>query len=182
MERAGAREVIQVPPSEFPTYLPTPLFPQPGVVAGKKPVRGVFCNLDLVHLAGPTFKEVSERYPGREFVGVHLNFGPEEFTRTVAKIGFCAAVYALGLAPFRQTPIRDVILGTDPCIGHWVGCWEGEQINDKSGLNAMKVLASGSDIHVVVRLFAQFGAPEYHVALGPADPEFVSSPAWPWKS
>ena len=30
-------------------------------------------------------------------------------------------------------------------------------------------------------LFAQFGAPEYHIALGPASPEFVNSLAWLWK-
>jgi hypothetical protein len=37
----------------------------------------------------------------------------------------------------------------------------------------------GSQIHAFVRLFAQFGAPEYHVLLGPADPAFVASSAWP---
>ncbi|HMF59915.1 MAG TPA: hypothetical protein VK595_06070 [Vicinamibacterales bacterium] len=31
------------------------------------------------------------------------------------------------------------------------------------------------------RLFAQFGAPVYHIALGPASPESVNSLAWPWK-
>ena len=46
----------------------------------------------------------------------------------------------------------------------------------------MKVLlANGSDIHVILRLFAQFGGPEYHVVLGPADPEFVGSPDWPFE-
>ena len=29
------------------------------------------------------------------------------------------------------------------------------------------------------RLFAQFGAPEYHVMLGPADPAYVASNEWP---
>ena len=36
-----------------------------------------------------------------------------------------------------------------------------------------------ADIHVIVRLFAQFGAPEYHILLGAADPEFMASDAWP---
>jgi hypothetical protein len=152
------------------------------VVSGRKPVRGVFANLDFIHLAGPTFKEASQRYPGADFVGARTNFAPEEFARTLAKIAFCGAVYALGLAPFRQTPIRGVILGTDPCIGHWVGSWEGDPINEsKGGLHAIQVRASGSDIHVILRLFAQFAAPEYHVALGSADPEFVASSEWPWK-
>ena len=37
----------------------------------------------------------------------------------------------------------------------------------------------GADFFEFVRLFAQFGAPEYHVLLGPADPRFVASSDWP---
>jgi hypothetical protein len=37
----------------------------------------------------------------------------------------------------------------------------------------------GNEIHVIVRLFAQFGAPEYHIMLGKADPAFVASRDWP---
>jgi hypothetical protein len=37
----------------------------------------------------------------------------------------------------------------------------------------------GKEIHAIIRLFAQFGAPEYHVMLGPADPTYVASSAWP---
>lgn len=39
IERAGAQEVVQVPRAEFPLYLPTPVFPAPGVVAGNKPPK-----------------------------------------------------------------------------------------------------------------------------------------------
>ena len=45
----------------------------------------------------------------------------------------------------------------------------------------MKITSSGADVHVILRLFGQFGAPEYHVALGPADPAFVASDEWPWR-
>ncbi len=181
IQRAGVQEVVQIPPSEFPLYLPTPMFPPPGVVAGRKPMRGIFSKLDLIRVAGPTFEEVSGRYPGAEFVGARANFSPEEFARMLAKIALCGAVYALGVAPFGQTPIRRVILGKDPNIGDWVGSWEGDPVNEAKGLHAMQVRASGSDIHVILRLFAQFGAPEYHVALGAADPKFVASSEWPWK-
>jgi hypothetical protein len=135
----------------------------------------------LIRVAGPTFEEVSKGYPGADFVGARATFAPEEFARTLAKIAFCAAVYTLRLAPFGQTPIRRVILGSDPQVGHWVGSWEGDPINEAKGLHAMQIRASGSDIHVILRLFAQFGAPEYHVVLGPADPKFVASSDWPWK-
>jgi hypothetical protein len=85
------------------------------------------------------------------------------------------------VAPFTKTPIRRVILGEDSSVSHWVGSWTGELQNEATGLHAMKLRASGTDIHVVLRLFAQFGAPEYHVVLGPADPKFASSVQWPWK-
>jgi len=116
-----------------------------------------------------------------DFVGARLTFRPEEFARTLAKIAFCAGVYALGLAPLRRSPIRQIVLGKDRDVWRWVGSWTGDPMNEPKGLHAMQVRASGSDIHVILRLFAQFGAPEYHIVLGAADPEFARSDAWPWK-
>ena len=179
--RDGVRETIHIPRERYPVYLPAPLFPAPGIVSGRPLRRGVFTNLDTLHLAGPSFEEASGEYPGAEFVGLHTNFSPEDFSRTVAKIAFCAAVSALGVTPFTHSPIKSIILGKDDHIGHWVGCWEREEVVPPSGLHGMMcVLCSGVDIHVVLRLFAQFGAPEYHVVLGPADPTFVASDQWPW--
>jgi hypothetical protein len=182
VERNGVRETLQVGRSEFPIYLPTPLFPPPAVLWRNTPIRGVFTNFDTMHIAGPTFKEVSQRYPGANFVGAHTNFSPEAFARTLAKIGFCAGVHALGIGAFTHTPIREVILGSDPSICRWVGSWHGEAVNETNeGLHAMKVQLSmpNSVIHVIIRLFAQFGAPEHHVVLGPADPAFIATDDWP---
>jgi len=182
VERDGVKEIIQVPRNEYPTYLNTPLFAPPAVFWSNKPVRGVFVNLDAIHIAGPTFQEASELFPGAVFVGAHTNFSAEDFARTVAKIGFGAAVAALGLGAFTHTTIRKIILGTDPCIGYWVGSWHGESVNGTcGGLHEIRVKCSlpDSQIHVFVRLFAQFGAPEYHVVLGPADQAFVDSSCWP---
>jgi hypothetical protein len=181
VQRGGTKEKAQIPLSEYPVYLPTPLFPPPAILWNPKPVKGVFANLDAIHIAGPTFKQLSQQYPDATFIGVHTNFAPVEFARTLAKIGFCAGVCALGLRPFTHTPIRKIILGDDPCIGHWVGSWWGESINAPYGGHAIKVLPreQGTDIHVIIRLFAQFGAPEYHVVLGEADPAFIASGDWP---
>ena len=180
--RDGVKEVVQVPRTQYPTYLATPLFPPPGSFWSGKPVRGVFANLEMMHVCGPTFQQASKDYPGANFVGAHTNFSGEDFARTVAKIGFCAAVSALGLGAFTHTPIRNVILGSDHCIGYWVGQWWGEPVNGiRGGLHEIRLMCSqpGSQIHAFVRLFAQFGAPEYHVLLGPADPQFVASSDWP---
>ena len=54
-------------------------------------------------------------------------------------------------------------------------------MTEPKGAHTIQVHASGSDVHVILRLFAQFGTPEYHVVLGEADPEFVRSGAWPWR-
>ena len=180
LESGGAKKTIQVSPTEFPLYLPTPLLPPPGVLTGAQQTPGISAKLSFVHIAGPSFKDIGQRH-GVDFVGARLTFSPQEFARTLAKIAFGAAVYALGTAPFTHTPIRRVILGEDLCIGHWVGSWSGEPVNEAKGLHAMQIRASGSDVHVILRLFAQFSAPEYHVVLGPADPDFVNSEAWPWK-
>ena len=54
-------------------------------------------------------------------------------------------------------------------------------VTDDGSLHEIRVKPSmpDSELHVFVRLFAQFGAPEYHVLLGPADPAFVASAEWP---
>jgi hypothetical protein len=181
VSREGTRETVQVSRAEYPIYLPTPLFPAPGIVCGRPLRQGVFTNIEMLHIAGPSFKEAGVRFPGAEFVGINTNFSPTDFARTIAKIALCGAVYALGPV-FDGSPIRNVDLGTEPHIGHWVGCWEGTELNKPSGLHAMQIrCSSGTEVHVVLRLFAQFGAPEYHVVLGNVAPAVAASPQWPWQ-
>src|ERR1035441_5698240 len=79
------------------------------------------------------FQEASKEYPGADFVGAHTKFSPGDFARMVAKVGFCAAVFAFGLGPFTNTPIRRIILGSDPCIGYSVGSWWKEPVNGTRG-------------------------------------------------
>ena len=186
VQRNGLKETIQVPRSEYPTYLTLPLFPTPAITwASSRPAEGVYTNIQMFHIAGPAIRIASERFPGAEFVGVHTNFSPVAFAQTIAKIGFCAAIYALGIGPFTHTPIRNIILGSDRCINRWVGSWHQEPINESdSGLHAVKVLFGfDGNIHVILKLFAQFGAvTEYHVVLGPPDPAFMASNDWPFSN
>jgi hypothetical protein len=182
IQRNGIRDTVQISRANYPTYLPTPLFPPPGKLWTRTPVRGVFTNLDVQHLCGPTLEDAIKEYPGAEFFGMHINFSAEDFARMIAKIGFCAGVAAVGLGAFTNTPVRNIILGNDKNIGHWVGGWWDDSVNSTQGsLHEIRVLFNPleSDLHAVVRLFAQFGAPEYHVMLGPVDPGFVASADWP---
>ena len=59
LQRDGVQEVVQVPRTQYPTYLLTPLFPPPAILWSSRPVRGVFANLDTIHLCGPTFHQAS---------------------------------------------------------------------------------------------------------------------------
>jgi len=183
LESRGIQKTVNVSVAEYPLYLPVPVLPPPGIIAGgpPKPDLGLRTSLQLIHLAGPTFETVAKRYPEVDFVGARVRFSPEEFARALAKMAYCAAVYTLGVAPLRSSPLRRAILEEDQCIGHWVGAWTGEPNNPATGLHGMQVRASGTDVHVFVRLFAQFGTPEYHVVVGPADPDFARSEAWPWR-
>jgi hypothetical protein len=182
LETAGIQKTVQVALADFPLYLPAPVLPPPGALVGRAPSDWPPPrDLHLIRLAGPSFEEVATRHPGVDFVGTRLRFSPDAFARTLAKTGFCAAVYALGIGPLRESPLRRIVTGHDPYVGHWVGSWMDEPVNTGPGLHGIQVMSAGADIHVVVRLFGQFGGSEYHVVVGPADPEFVESEAWPWK-
>ena len=170
---------MHVPRDEYPVYLPTPKFSPPLAFGSVQDREASKVDMQFIHVAGPTFEEVAQRYRA-SFAGARLSFSPKEFKRTLAKIAFAAAVYAIGVKPFTSTPIRKIILNEDPGISKWVGSWDGEQVNPGTGLHEMQVRARGAEIHVILRLFAQFQTPEYHVVLGEADPSFVSSEAWPW--
>lgn len=180
IESGGSSRTIRVARDQYPLYLPTPVFPPPGYVTGQPSADASATKIEFRHIAGPSFQAL-QKHHAADFVGARLNFAPELFARTLAKVAFCFAVYAIGALPLRNAPIRGLILGADRDFGRWVGQWNGEEMNAAQGLHAAQVRASGIDIHVILRLFAQFGAPEYHVVIGPADPEFANSDAWPWK-
>ena len=86
------------------------------------------------------------------------------------------------IGAFTNTALRDIILGSDPKIGHWVGSWWKQPINGTGGgLHEIRVMLSQPNAYVpaFIRLFAQFGAPEYHVIIGQADPAYIASKNWP---
>jgi hypothetical protein len=159
-----------------------PLFPSPALVSGlASSPRMHVEEANLIHLTGPSFDKVAEQYADAEFAGARVQFSPELFARTIGKIAYCAAVCAVGIEPLRHAPIRRALVGNDAHIGRWVGSWGGDRMNRDCGLHGIQVRSTdGSDVHVIVGLFAQFGAPEYHVALGPLAPGFVKPADWLW--
>ncbi len=186
VDRGGVEETIQIPRSDFPIYLPIPLFPPPSIYWLNRSVPGAFGNLDVLHIAGPTFKQAAERYSDSpRFAGSRASFVPADFARMLAKIAYSAGVLTVGLGTFHDSPMRDIILGRETDVNRWIGGWYGPQMTDTApGLHAIKVIPEISSrmIHVFVRLFAQFGAPEYQVIVGELHPELIDPadrpPSW----
>ena len=122
--RRELRWRIDLSLSDYPLYLPVVRLPAPGVIEGRPLTSHVEVEVDARHVAGPTFQEVWDvrlRY-GAEFIGERLTFSRPDFARTLAKIAYGVAVAGLSIRPFKHAPIRHVILGQDPYVGHWVGC------------------------------------------------------------
>lgn len=178
IEKNGIQSIIQVNRSEYPLYLLMPELPIPGILEKKltSPELNVINN-PIYHVTGPTFQDAASTYKC-EFIGTRINYSPSDFGRTIAKIGYCAAVIAMGLSPLRNAPIRKIILGSDPGIGFRVGSWFDEPVNITSGLHGVMVRMAGAECHVNIRLFAQFLVSEYHVVIGEVDQSEIDIDNW----
>lgn len=178
IEKNGIQEIIQVNTLEYPLYLLMPQLTIPGILENKPPSSPIkVSNTSLHHISGPTFEEAASTYKC-EFIGTRLNFSPDDFGRTIAKIGFCAAVMAMGISPLRNAPIRKIILGSDPGIGFRVGSWFDEPVNIVNSLHGFMVRMAGAECHVNIRLFAQFFTSEYHVVIGEVDQSEIDINNW----
>ncbi len=62
--------------------------------------------------------------------------------------------------------VLPTLLGDRIDIAHWVGCDGTSLLQSSVGLHTVELRMEGKEIHVLVRLFAEFGAPEYHVVVG----------------
>jgi hypothetical protein len=78
------------------------------------------------------------------------------------------AVLKLGVERITDRYVLPAMLGETSNIGRWVGCDPGPRINPATDLHAWSfgLDQDNNEIHVLIRLFAFFGAPEYHVVVG----------------
>lgn len=174
---------VELSPEQYPLYLPTPTFPPPGIVEGRAPKPDIDTTMDAIHVAGPTFLEASKQFPDAQFIGGRATFTPAHFAQSLAKMALCASVYTVGIHAVRTSPLRDLILGRDLNLGYWIGCWTGPSMTATHGLHDIRITASadGLCLHAFIRLFAQFGAPEYHIVVGAVPDECAQSADWPFR-
>lgn len=165
---------------DYPLYLPIPKLLPPGAICDRPPDPGHPIEIGFRHIAGPSLEDYV-RSNDHVTVASRLNYSPSDFSRCLAKIGFCAAVKAIGIEPLRRLPIISAILGHNSKLGYWVGSSSFQHEYSLSGLHTILVRSSGCDIHVFIRLFSQFTDHEYHVFVGSVDPIHTHSEHWPFK-
>jgi len=165
--RRGGKEIeIQVPVQEYPAILALPIFAQPAYLAGRPSSSGIdVVGTAQTQVAGLPLAELQRKYEG-DYLGVRLAYQPVMFARAVAKIAYGFTVLSLGLEHIADRYVLPALLGEMSNIGRWVGCDRASPLGPSTGLHAVTLRMEDKEIHVMVRLFAQFGAPEYHVVIG----------------
>jgi len=157
---------ISVPIVEHPAIVAFPVFLPPGKTTGNAASPGMkFSKVFFAQTAGLPLADLYAKYGGT-YVGVRLEYQPVNFSKLLAKIGYGFAVLSVGLDRIEEAWVLDSMLGNGSELGQWVGCDDGQPHEAPVGLHAITIKLRGKEIHVFVRLFAQFGSPEYHVIVG----------------
>jgi hypothetical protein len=165
-ERAGQVWVVDLPIEKHPGAIALPVFGIPGHLDKECPDR---TSLDTIRIA--------LLRPGKEeFRGVSELLGAEHFTtkwpdeelfaRFIGKIAYGFAVGCVGLNAIETAYILPAVMGVDAGIGTWVGCPVKYYNIDAEGFHAITLERVGNELRAYVRLFAQFGAPEYVAIIG----------------
>jgi hypothetical protein len=166
VERGGHRQQILIPTGEYPAFLATPVFAPPAHLSGVPYTSGITVRgVGRTQVAGLPLSELQRKYEC-EYAGVQIAYQPIEFARLVAKMAYGYAVMVMGLRAIASAHVLPAILGDLTDIGRWVGSVEGKPVGPRTGLHALSLIVNGGEIHVFVRLFAQFNMHEYVVVVG----------------
>lgn len=166
LRRGGEEIEIQVPVQDYPAILAFPIFAPPAYLTGRPYSSGIdIVGIAHTQVAGLPLAELQRKYGG-DYLGVRLAYEPVKFARAMAKIAYGFAVLTFGLDHIAERYLLTALLGETSDIGRWVGCDRTSPLSPSTGLHAVALRMEGKEIHVLVRLFAQFGAPEYHVVVG----------------
>ncbi len=156
---------LKIPASEFPLVIPGLRLPPPGILTGDKPHDRLVGDFVLIQNEAETRKYLSEDKKGFRVA----SFNNHVFMQMLAKIGHSYAVAEWGFHSFRPL-LRDLILGRSQTASYWVGGSGRELPPDLSGLHRLELRreVSLATTYVVsyIRLFCNFGAPEYRVVVG----------------
>jgi len=181
IEWEGKSETVYLPVEGYPATINMPFFDLPAYLDGRADQRLRWVGAMLVHLAGPTPEDVGRRFSAQS-ASFTATFEPVgAFARMLAKIAYGCAVVAVGcdLSKFDDVYVLPAILEQSDDIGRWVGGMGNNLLPPERDLHYLKFCLDNGDLRVHVRLFAQFGAPEYVVVVGRTSHKAVTELEWP---
>ena len=165
VQRGKAEEIINVPIEVYPALVPLPLFAPPAYIDKRSYSSGI----DVVGhaLFGPPVQEIRDRLNIDGFT-VTITHKGLDLARLIAKIAYGFAIRTFGPGIIDTAYVRPAILNLNQIndVGRWVGCVTQPPPSKMSNLHEMKLSVTNGDIYVYVRLFANYGTPEYLVITG----------------
>jgi hypothetical protein len=155
-----------LPVDRHPTSIGLPKFGLPGYIDPDHPDRETL-NVEgfgVMKPDGASLIQASRQYGAEEYV---IRFpDPSDLARFVAKVGFGFAVACVGLRALVSPYVTNAILGHKSDAGRWVGNLDEAPRNANSGVHSVTLECRRNELWAHVRLFAQFGFPEYLVIVG----------------
>lgn len=166
VERGGEMRDIPVLAEDYPATIALPVFAPPAHLSGRPYSSGIeIVSARYLQVSGLSSDDLGRKYDCT-YIGLRQEYQPAEFARAIAKIGYGFAVLRLGLKRIAECYVLPAVLGNTNDIGRWVGCVSASPANVQPGLHAIRILTEGHELHAVVQLFAELGAPEYQVVIG----------------
>jgi hypothetical protein len=158
----GNESIRQVIVAEHPTYISLPTFEPPAILRGADSPNLQVTGAWTQWVGETTLAAASPRHRAAK-VGVEVSVDVYAFARLLGKIahGFVAAA---DLGPV-ETPLPAALFAEGESIGWWVGGAPDVTLT-REGLHGVGLSFVDDSIHVRIRLFAQFGGPEYLVVAG----------------
>jgi hypothetical protein len=158
----GHKRTRQVLVAEHPTYIALPVFDAPALLRGADTPNLLVKDVWKWLVGRSTLAEASSRLD-IPIVGVQAFIDVYAFARMLAKIAHGFVVSA-GLSDI-ELELPSAIFADGESIGWWVGGAPDVTIREHS-LHVVRVSIVEGIVQVRIRLFAQFGGPEYLVIAG----------------
>jgi hypothetical protein len=155
-----------IPANEYPILLAPPVFAPPAHLSGDSYTSGtVLRRFEVIQVSGLPLAALHLKY-GAEHTEIQVDYNPAMFAKLIGKIAYGYAVLVMGLESISDVYVLPAIRGATTDIGRWVGSVQGHAIGPNTGLHALSLKITDNEIHVFVRLFAQFNVREYVVVVG----------------
>lgn len=164
-EAEGNSFSVDVPVADYPLVIMLPQLPPARFLRGLPDAETIEGNWWVWHQKDK-LDAVAIKAGFEEATVSPGECSPTKWSQMLAKIGHSAAIAHFGLGPFQPMAI-DLALGRVDSINYLVGCWE-EPPPDTTELHTVGFRFHNTNGTIVadIRLFANLGAPSYHVVVG----------------